>query len=83
MQWHSENKDGEWHWASEALPNGWSAFVSDYSQLDEPYDQPTSYTVGCRSCKGRKIELRETEREFGEAKRMAVLLAIAQPTEKK
>ena len=78
IYWHCSHGNGEWHWATDDLGNGWIAMVSDTSQADTNRDQRTAYTVKA-VCKSRRTVIREVqESSFEAAKMEALRLAITQ-----
>ena len=82
LEWLStHNPSGEWNWYCH-LPNGWTAIVSDISQVAMPEDQPTFYLVSASS-KECSITLQADDRPMAydwlyDARRAAILLASEQ-----
>ena len=65
---------GEWYWYT-ALPNGWIAAVTDFTQSHVPRESTAYRIVACSS--ERYFTSRKTFKTFGEAKAAAILFAIA------
>lgn len=75
-KWHvSYGPCHDWHWGF-SLPNGWSAVVTDDSQMVAP-KRPTRYYIGASS-RMRYIGGDREYRDFYEAKQAALELAMAQ-----
>jgi hypothetical protein len=67
---------GDWQSGSDEFPNGWTAVVSDTSQMVAPR-QTTAYAVSA-CCRWWIVSGRQSFDNLAEAKREAIILAMQQ-----
>lgn len=79
MTWQAmQTPCGGWQWSTDYFPNGWSAVVSDDSQISAPR-QITRYRASA-CCRWWITSCDRTFTTFAEAKKAAIDLAIRQLT---